>query len=771
LERKISILEAFKSIGMKASQMILARGALGVGLVLSLFAIGFLFVDLINRQNESLNPNIQRTVLKKDNKILELPSWKATFMSCEASLADTSECLQLGAEIDLSFPAIGKIPELIKQVSNPDLTANSALVEKSFTETELSFLSDREFVALIIPRTVQNSARVSVGAKTWNWYGNASDAVFTLRSKDLLVAKKISIQFDFREFPWFGPAELPMALADIDAVADYSSLFHRQVSSFNLSRQMEIGFPLLLAAMAIVLDHSKVFAILSLYAGSRAVRSFVPFVVEAGTTLTWVHEILAMLANAAATIFIVKFAIEISAINNSTWMQLQLKKLGRLGLKIAEGSCYFLCLTFFFSFWKFNPSLAWLKGDLVADSIGAFVSILICFVGCVFALRKDRNANSNSKKISSFQNVELNSGLSEALFFFRIALILVAFVFSLVANLEDLMSVSQNSFRNALDWKHTALVPILITAALLDVGSTARKMLNFGKDMANKALLEKELQVGKEVQHRMLPKLSHSDYAWAWRSLYAPAQALAGDWFDIKELVFPCGRKILGVCVADVTGHGVGSSLATSVICSHWNLWCSEVTQHPAPRLQADREKLLQQAPVKIHQGLLALPQNEQCTAILALLDPLELELTASTCGHPGAIITKGREFAYLSSPGDRLGASDTVGQPWTTKTLKVELGSKIYFYSDGVLPPGSTVSSFASALRRRLKSEDFSVSEALWKQFRANRKKFKLNRDLEDDMTLLCVELFNKKVEKELDIEKINESSAESLFATQKVS
>ena len=327
------------------------------------------------------------------------------------------------------------------------------------------------------------------------------------------------------------------------------------------------------------------------------------------------------------------------------------------------------------------------------------------------------------------------------MFVFRLSLISLAFLFSLVANTEDLWSVSQNALRNALDWKHTALVPILITAALLDVGSIARKMLHFGRDMASKALLEKELQVGKEVQHRMLPLSRQKSLSWSWRSLYAPAQALAGDWFDIKELQFPCGKKLLAVCVADVTGHGVGSSLATSVICSHWNLWCAEFMLAPAPEGTEAREKKLLEAPQKIHRGLLALPQNEQCTAILALLDPYASELSVSTCGHPGAITWKGQELNYISSPGDRLGASDTQGSPWRAKTIPIEEGTQIFFYSDGILPPGGTVTSFANSIRRRLKKEEFSVSAVLWKQFRLNRKQYKVQRDIEDDMTLLSVE------------------------------
>lgn len=59
-------------------------------------------------------------------------------------------------------------------------------------------------------------------------------------------------------------------------------------------------------------------------------------------------------------------------------------------------------------------------------------------------------------------------------------------------------------FVDPLDWRHMMLMPALLTAGLLEVGSIAKRMLTFGHEMAEKAVIEKELMVGRDVQARML---------------------------------------------------------------------------------------------------------------------------------------------------------------------------------------------------------------------------------------------------------------------------
>jgi serine phosphatase RsbU (regulator of sigma subunit) len=199
---------------------------------------------------------------------------------------------------------------------------------------------------------------------------------------------------------------------------------------------------------------------------------------------------------------------------------------------------------------------------------------------------------------------------------------------------------------------------------------------------------------------------------------------------------------LLAACVADVTGHGVGSSLATSVICSHWSLWCTDACKISAPADNKARESLLISAPRRVNDGLLALPQNEQCTAIFALIDAEAGIISFCSGGHPGILVSDGKGLRYLTSSGERLGASGVENPEWHAKTEPIAAGEVVCLYSDGIIPPGDTVSSYAAGLRRKLKKEPAPILPFLWKQFRLNRRVFRVDHEIEDDMTLLAIEL-----------------------------
>jgi two-component system response regulator len=266
-------------------------------------------------------------------------------------------------------------------------------------------------------------------------------------------------------------------------------------------------------------------------------------------------------------------------------------------------------------------------------------------------------------------------------------------------------------------------------------------MLNFGRDMAAKALIEQELNVGREVQSRMLPSMRATTPSWHWRAMYLPAEALAGDWFDIRELNFADGRSLLVACVADVTGHGVGSSLATSVICSHWGLWCTRLLESGFPETSEAKHDAIKRAPYAIHSGLKALRENENCTAIFAIFDPVKNEITFCSAGHPGIIAIGKKSFRYFTTQGERLGGDVLGDLLWNAKTEALAGDELLVLYSDGVVPLRATVSSWAAQIKRKVTAGSVDRPELmLVKQLQTNKQGFVDAPELKDDMTVVMV-------------------------------
>jgi two-component system response regulator len=284
------------------------------------------------------------------------------------------------------------------------------------------------------------------------------------------------------------------------------------------------------------------------------------------------------------------------------------------------------------------------------------------------------------------------------------------------------------------------LMPALLTAGLLEVGSIARRMQTFGQEMAQKALIEKELKVGHDVQARMLPARKFENDSWNWRAIYHPAEALAGDWFDIREITFGDNQRLLAICLADVTGHGVGSSLSTSVICSHWSLWCSNLGNRSFPTNAGERESLLAEAPLRVHLGLSALRKNENCTAMFVLIDPYANEVTICAAGHPGAIIMNENGLRYVTTQGERLGGELLGEAKWNPKTESFKKDDLLVVYSDGIVPVGQTVLGWAGRLKKQILAGEKRFELLLMNYLHENKRAFMVDPTNEDDMTLVML-------------------------------
>ena len=683
----------------------------------SFFLVCYLFISLLQHQNSSLNPNVLREDLRSAQLLRELKSWSGIFSACNRTSLGNRSCEVLKEVKSFTFPVASLAQSFFSETNG---RVNTALTTYKLTADDFRFLEKVPEVSVVFPRSVQNNVKVSVGSEKIKLSGSGIDVLASFSSARLIEAGEISLEFDYEGFPWFGPAELPVSLVQIDAAATYTSLPLRQLSTANLARQIDIGFPLMLAAVAMVLDHSYVFANLSIYAAARAVRSYIPFLTDNGAEWDATLKIITGVSSGVSFSFLLFFVL---AITNTFSVRLRWK------FALATISSLVFTLPFFF-FDGFQVTY-----DLWSDGISSTLAAALCVYGIahIFMPKGESNKESTEPLL-----------LSNALLLLRLALVLTGTFVHAYANWSELFGHAQDSFKSALDWKHSALLPFIITAALLEVGSTARKIVQFGKEMATKALFEKELSVGKEVQQRMLPKRRNTGNIAEWRSLYFPAQALAGDWYDVREIALKSGKNLVVACVADVTGHGVGSSLSTSVICSHWNLWVQSFHSEcdSAIHTNADKENSLVRAASQVHNGLLALPKSEQCTAIMVIVDPNEKSVTCCTCGHPGALICDDKSLRYVSTPGDRLGAPDIQGIPWTAKSVSLLSGETLYLYSDGIVPPGETITSFAGALKRGLKKAETSLAFTLWKQIQLNRRVFRQNVEIEDDMTLLAIRL-----------------------------
>lgn len=701
-----------------------------------IICIGF-FASLLNYQSKQNDVSSQLESLVASREALLMSDVRIQFFYCPEKdssgrsifanrVVEVCDTDLRGKEvIQKQFKAnINNIPKLTNE-KNESVSANWALVTYEVGD-EVREWADKlkSEIVLAMPRNVHKATYLTTAFQKYSLQmGYGSDTTFTIRRAELINSKSLTLLVNIRGLPFFGPADIPAHLVNERKAADFLSLIHMQKAASSLARQFELGLPVVLAAIAIILDHSPVMSYLSLYSASRALHDYIGFTMETQAVGALEHKIY-FAAVGTGFAFLMLFTATIVGVNVRRF-------------KLAHRWAFVVLMGTLFAFGDAIDKSYSTTSDLWGDTLAIFS----CFLVMLYSAY-DRIKNPLSKELKA-SNPEAYGRASVALVITRLAIITIAFGIHGWGNLHNLleMQTGDAALKNRLDWKFMLLMPALMTAALLETGSTAKKMLNFGKDMAAKAVIEQELNVGREVQKRMLPEMRVETSSWRWRAFYLPAEALAGDWFDIRELEFADGRTLVAVCVADVTGHGVGSSLATSVICSHWGLWCSRLRDAGFPETPEAKQAELRRAPFGIHKGLKALRENENCTAIFAIFDPTRNEITFCSAGHPGILSIGPKAFRYFTTQGERLGGELMPDIVWNAKTETLTGEEVVVLYSDGVVPLRATVSNWAAQIKRKVNSGGIDNPELmLVNQLRQNKRGFRDAHDLVDDMTLVMV-------------------------------
>ncbi len=706
-----------KSLFLNMQKRFLAipnRAYLGMALIL----VSGMFFLLLENQKKATDPGLVLDEMRSAGKVKELANWQVTFLNCD-SQRFKAICEPLNDKpIDIVLPGRSEIVTAIEKLP---VKPNRAEISYTFSEEERKWIAAKKNINVIIPQTHSNFVREFVSYKTETDVGFLNDAVFFMTSGVLLSREKMVLQFEFSNYHYFGPISYPIAMTTIHNTGKYGRLTTMNIASFYLSKQLEIGIPLLLIGMALILDHSLVFTILAILAFFRSVRFFSAFDPFSYNPImsSKVAEFMPVIVDSQIVVLILFFTMAL--------FHIKTKRFVKWILPVISFGC-------FLAFYQLDKDFI-LKSHLISDMFGSGMAIPLAVWGFIkFFKKKETDAENEIER-----EMHKNTALSTAVFSIRF--VVIAFVLAVTAwvNGADLLILEKSYSGEFLNWAHQALLPGLIIAAFMEIGSTTKKMRVFSEVMVAKALIDKDLQVGKEIQEHLLPVRRGSNDYWAWRAFYFPAVQLAGDWFDIRKIKFADGGEYLLVCLVDVTGHGIGAALMTSTISSHWGLWCSEIEKRNAPKSDEEKEALLVEAPAKVHDGLIALRRNRGCTAGFMLFDNEEGKLTYSMAGHPGVLISRKEKMDYLATAGTRPGFKESsVG--WIAKTTLINRGEVVHLFSDGIVPPGGALARWLKQIKRAQKDTDKSLSRQLLGQIKSNRSLFRKDQSLEDDMSLLML-------------------------------
>src|SRR6185436_15575783 len=210
------------------------------------------------------------------------------------------------------------------------------------------------------------------------------------------------------------------------------------------------------------------------------------------------------------------------------------------------------------------------------------------------------------------------------------------------------------------------------------VGSSLAKKRLHDAEQRHARSLERELEIGREIQLGFLPDALPTAEGWELRAHFRPARQVAGDFYDAFAL--PGGRVAL--VLADVCGKGVGAALFMALFRSL--LRALGETEFAAAATTRDALCATVQGTndyiARTHDRA-----NMFATAFVAVLDPATGALEYVNAGHePPAIIGAGGVRARLAPTGPALGLMP--GLAFGVSTERLAAGETLFAYTDGVV-------------------------------------------------------------------------------------
>jgi len=240
--------------------------------------------------------------------------------------------------------------------------------------------------------------------------------------------------------------------------------------------------------------------------------------------------------------------------------------------------------------------------------------------------------------------------------------------------------------------------------------------------IAQKEVLEKELEIARDLQQSLLPTDIPTSESVEFATLFDPSAAIGGDYFDILRI----DEDRLVVVIADVSGHGLPTGLRMAM-------------------LKAALVILVQEGkpPEEIFKRLSAMVRGEQerrffVTSTLAVIDFRSGKMELTNAGHPPTYLLHHGEVSEIALTGHPLGA---LGDSYGHQTIQLAYGDIVVWLSDGIIEAvDDSGEPFGyERLQSSLEGEASSASEVRDRLLTA-AKAHTSGRPGEDDKTLVAM-------------------------------
>jgi serine phosphatase RsbU (regulator of sigma subunit) len=245
---------------------------------------------------------------------------------------------------------------------------------------------------------------------------------------------------------------------------------------------------------------------------------------------------------------------------------------------------------------------------------------------------------------------------------------------------------------------------------------------------ASQKRMEKELQIGREIQMSLLPAALPEEPEFSLSALCHPALEVGGDFYDHYFI----RKNRLCFCLGDVSGKGVPAALFMAVV--------KTMIRDYAYSGKSRTAEIVRQANRELNRHN---PASMFCSLFIGILDIKSGLLTYTNAGHnPPFFMSSGGSFELIKDKhGSVLGAFDEI--IYDEGAIKMKAGDVILAYTDGVTEAIGQNDDWYTVDRLRgvLEDEKLGTPTDIVAAVTDDVKRFKGNAQQADDITLICLQ------------------------------
>jgi serine phosphatase RsbU (regulator of sigma subunit) len=296
---------------------------------------------------------------------------------------------------------------------------------------------------------------------------------------------------------------------------------------------------------------------------------------------------------------------------------------------------------------------------------------------------------------------------------------------------HDLADVVRGIERGAEDYLPKPFEPVLLRARL---GASLEKKRLRDIETKYRRALERELEIGREIQASFLPARLPQPPGWELAARFFAQRQVAGDLYDAFRLP---RANVLCLVVGDVSGKGVGAALYMTLFRTLIRVLvlesdAGETTSNAAHLLQAVR--FTNQYVARTHGDA-----SMFASLFAALVDPETGSSTYVNAGHNPPLLISRQGVQTLTTTGMVLGLSPD--EPYEAGQVQIAPGETLLVYTDGVTEAIDLQAYFYGEARlERVAADSAHSANALLTRLTADLFDFMVGTEQADDITLLAL-------------------------------